>query len=99
MGRAASGAGSASAGVEAASGDGAAPLEDAAEESAEDEAELAASGTAGERGWSHRLKRGCCEKQRLQDRRASGRMQIQQEVAEKARESSSLLNILGALTS
>lgn len=48
----------------AASGLAAAPLEEAAVESAEDEAELAASGTAGERGGTHRLKprrSACCQ--------------------------------------
>ena len=76
----------------------AAPLEDAAEESAEDEAELAASGTAGERYSPHRLKRWRCDKQHLQDRRPRGRMRIQQGLAVKVRQSSRLLNILGALT-
>ena len=50
--------------VPAASGVTAVPLEDAAEESTEDEAELAASGTAGERGWPYRLKArrsACCQ--------------------------------------
>jgi len=50
--------------VPAASGVAAVPLEDATEESAEYEAELAASGTAGERDWPHRLKprrTACCQ--------------------------------------
>jgi len=84
--------------VPAASGVAAAPLAVAMEESAEDEAELAASGTAGERGWNHRLKRCRRDKQRLQDQRASGKMQIQQGLAVKVRQSSRLLNILVALT-
>ena len=83
--------------VPAASGVAAVPLEDAAEESTEDEAKLAASGTAGERDWPHRLKRCRGDKQHLQDRRASERMRMQQGLAKKMRKSSRLLNNLVAL--